>query len=155
MRLTGRLRRLGALALFAGGASVAASGCGWIRDTRQTNSLVRIAKAEERAIHVYRIGANDEATRALMELARLLEREEADWTGTSHGRMLAADLSLTYGRLSRLSERVSAEGQDAQRYFALARRWYDRSGQPTRDDTALRELIIRVDQLGGRGEASR
>jgi hypothetical protein len=135
----------------AGFAVVSGSGCGFIRGARETMSLRRVSQAEETAFRVYRQGTSPQAKDALLHLAKLLEDEEADWRGTPHGKGLAFDLSLTYGRLGLLAEHASDE-QTERRYRDLARMWFGKSGQPPREDEAMRELILLADQSGDRGE---
>ena len=120
-------------------------GCRLVEGMRETRSLQRIAPLEERTLALVREGRAAEAGQALRELATLLEREEKDWRGRPHGRTLAFDLCLTYGRLSALATGTPEE----EAFFGEARPWCVLSEQVSvRDEASLRALLRRVDKPG-------
>jgi hypothetical protein len=133
--------------LALGALACAVQACDFIHGVRETRSLKRIAPAEEAAHAAFLAGRQPEASQALLELTTILQREETDWNGTSHGRVLAFDLCLTYGRLGLLAVGTQQEVM----YFEQARPWCDKSGQASvRDSSALRETLARVDRSAAR-----
>jgi len=89
--------------LLFGAFASAVQACDFIQGARETRSLNRIGPAEEAAYAAFRSARQPEASKALLELATILQREETDWSGTSHGKVIAFDLCLTYGRLGLLA----------------------------------------------------
>jgi hypothetical protein len=138
---------------FSAISSLTSFGCGFFRNGREVMSLQKVVKAEEAAFRVYRRGTGAEARAALVSLAQLLEAEAREWEGTPHGRVLAFDLALTYGRLGLLAERTAADS-DSKRYLAFASAWYRKSGQRRRNEQELRQLVESADQAGDRGLAT-
>jgi hypothetical protein len=133
--------------LLFGAIAFAVQACDFIQGVRQTRSLNRIGPAEEAAYAAFRAGRQPEASKALLELATILQREETDWSGTSHGKGIAFDLCLTYGRLGLLAVGTQQEVI----YFEQARPWCDKSGQTSvRDSSALRDTLGRVDKSAAR-----
>jgi hypothetical protein len=134
--------RVTRLVLLCAAASSAA-GCEVIEGVRETRSLRRIAPVEEASLAAVRAGRPAEARQALQTLATLLEREERDWRGRPHGKTIAFDLCLTYGRLGVLAAGTPEEPT----FFEQARPWCVLSEQASvRDDTALRTVLRRVDK---------
>jgi hypothetical protein len=112
------------------------------RGVQETRSEQRIAPFMEAAYAAYDGGRPAEANRALSQLADVLKREDADWTGTSYGKWLAWELCLTYGRLGLLASGTSEESKE----FALARPWCGASPHAELTDAAkLRATLAEID----------
>jgi hypothetical protein len=124
---------------------------GFPRLSPETDSLVRVAQAEETSFKKYRHGSNAEGTQALLSVTQLLQKEEARWRDTSNGRIFAIDLGLTYGRLALLAEAVGATDKRDQ-YFDLARVWLAKNGHDSGNEQQIRIFVAHADESGDRGE---
>ena len=124
-------------------------GIGYPHLSSETENLMSAATTEEAAFKVYRKGITAEATQALLSLAQLLQKADADAQPGSYERAFAIDLGLTYGRLGLLAEKAGNTDNEAQ-YFKQAQRWLAKYTRGVESEQQIRMFVMRVDQIGDR-----